>query len=129
MSGYSAEELVGMEIARLEGTMTFQEMSRKIDEVLNNELSRFNTKHRKKDGTLYDVEVSVQFLDIEEGKLVMFLRDRSIQTEAARQNKLLQDQLLQAQRLESVGRLAGGVAHDFNNMLSVIIGNAELGSG
>ena len=126
MSGYSAEELVGMEIARLEGTMTFQEMSRKIDEVLNNELSRFNTKHRKKDGTLYDVEVSVQFLDIEEGKLVMFLRDRSIQTEAARQNKLLQDQLLQAQRLESVGRLAGGVAHDFNNMLSVIIGNAEL---
>ena len=54
------------------------------------------------------------------------LSDITQRKQAEDDREMLQIQLTQAQKAKSVGRLAGGVAHDFNNMLSVIIGNTEL---
>jgi signal transduction histidine kinase/CheY-like chemotaxis protein len=72
------------------------------------------------------VEVSVQHLEIEDGRLVIFLRDITMLKQAEKENESLHVQLLQAQKMESIGRLAGGVAHDFNNMLGVILGYGEM---
>lgn len=54
------------------------------------------------------------------------IQDITEQKAAEQESLNLQNQLVQAQKMESIGRLAGGVAHDFNNILSVIIGYSEL---
>jgi hypothetical protein len=83
-------------------------------------------RHRRKDGSLIDVEtISYGFeLDGRHVRIVV-INDVTDQLRVREQKEQLQAQMLLAQKMDAVGRLAGGVAHDFNNLLSVILGAAE----
>ena len=81
---------------------------------------RYEAPSLRRDGTQFDTEVSLTALRRRDGFIINgFIRDITEKVAA-------EQQLKQAQKMESVGQLTGGVAHDFNNMLTVITGTIDI---
>ncbi len=102
-----------------QGTEVYQEMWRTI---LAGSVYRGILVNRKKNGELYYVEESICPVRDGNGQITHFIANGRDLSERLR----LEGQLLQAQKMDAVGRLAGGVAHDFNNLLTIITSYSEL---
>jgi CheY-like chemotaxis protein/nitrogen-specific signal transduction histidine kinase len=86
---------------------------------------RFETPQRRKDGSIFLAEISVTTLEMDGQPChLSFTRDITERKQAEEEKLKLQAQLQQSQKMESLGRLAGGIAHDINNVLGAILGMA-----
>lgn len=100
-----------------------------LTQALEGEVKNVECDLLRKDGGVVPCELTAALLRSARGRpagLIVLTRDISQRKAEAASKAQLEDQLLQAQKLESVGRLAGGVAHDFNNLLTVVGGYAAL---
>ncbi len=121
--GYAREELLAMTIMELDAPDSAALVKPRIEELQRTGHMVFESAHRRKDGSIMPVEVHARIVEVEGRRLVMsVVHDLTEHKRADAERDLLQAQLLQAQKMDAVGRLAGGVAHDFNNMMTVVTG-------
>ena len=117
--GYSAEEMVGASIFRLIPPDLHDEEHRILHEIsLGHHVAHYETERVRKDGRRVLISLTVSPIWNAEGKLI---GAASVKRDVTAQRSL-EEHLRQAQKLEALGQLAGGVAHDFNNILTIISG-------
>ncbi len=123
--GYRAEAVLGRNVSVLMPEPFAGEHRGHMQRYLETGVARIigigrEVEGRRQDGSTFPIELSVsQFRLAERVMFTGIVRDIT-------ERKLLQAQLLQAQKMESIGQLAGGIAHDFNNQLGIILFDVDL---
>jgi PAS domain S-box-containing protein len=138
ITGYPLEELKNLSARERLSPESAAMVEKMLAEAMSYESQkrsrRFRTQtleveaYHKSGGTVW-LEITANFTRDENGEVTGILitsKDISERRKTAQEKEKLEKQLVQAQKMETIGRLAGGIAHDFNNMLSVILGYADL---
>jgi len=121
ISGYSRDELLQMTINDLDAVETPEQTRLRIRRIQRSGEDRFESKHRRKDGSLIDVEMAVRVLDPGEYRLVAYVRDVTEHKRIEARIKEREATLLHAARLSTLGEMTSGIAHELNQPLSAIL--------
>ena len=118
--GYTREEFKKIKVHDIEIIENEEDYRQHLNKILQQGSDRFETKHRHKDGHILDMGIQCHVINYSGRKCIL-----AIWTDMTA-FKEMEAQVSQKQKMESVGTLAGGVAHEFNNILGGIIGYVEI---
>ncbi|HUZ15686.1 MAG TPA: PAS domain S-box protein [Gaiellaceae bacterium] len=118
--GYTSDELLEMTIDQIRPREDVEALRGALAEPNRGYSPSTFWRHRKKDGTLIDVAITSSAIEYD-GRPV-----RIVLAQDVTEQRRLEAQLRQAQKMEAIGELTGGIAHDFNNLLLVIRGHSAL---
>src|SRR5712691_529150 len=118
--GYSREEFLQLRLTDVRPESDVPLLKKRLERPWGALMPPAVWRHKRKDGRVFEAEITSH--DLEFGGR----RATLVVAQDVTERKHLEDQLRQAQKMEAVGRLAGGVAHDFNNLLMIVKGHSEL---